>query len=259
MLYERIINERQQLKAKISTLQKQLTEFPEGKLICATNGKYTKWYRSSGHKPSYLPKSEYKLAEQLARKQYLLIQLENLLREKEAIDFYLKHHDMEAYQKEKSFVNLPGFKELLGSEFAPLSEELNEWAHTPYERNNKYPENLIHKAYSGNLVRSKSEELIDMFLCKNKIPFRYECALRLGTFTIFPDFTIRHPKTGEVYYWEHFGRMDDTDYAKKVYDKMQLYTSHGIVPTFNLIATYETKAKPLTAERVEQVVESYFL
>lgn len=259
MLYEKIINERQQLESKISTLQEQLKEFPEGKLICAANGKHTKWYRSSGHKPSYLPKSERKLAEQLARKQYLSIQLENLLREKDAIDSYLKHHDMEAYQKEKSFVNSSGFKELLEPEFASLSEELNEWANTPYERNNKYPENLIHEAYSGNFVRSKSEELIDMFLYKNKIPFRYECALHLGMITIFPDFTIRHPRTGEVFYWEHFGRMDDADYAKKTYDKMQLYTTYGIVPTYNLITTYETRAKPLTAERVEQVVESYFM
>ena len=72
--------------------------------------------------------------------------------------------------------------------------------------------------------------MIDMVLYKNKIPFRYECALRFGETVFYPDFTIR-----------------------------QTYTSHGIIPTIQLITTYETKDYPLSIETVEEIVKHYFL
>lgn len=98
-----------------------------------------------------------------------------------------------------------------------------------------------------------------MFLYKYKIPFRYECILQLDDIFIFPDFTIRHPETGEVFYWEHFGMMDNPNYSKKVLSKLQLYISNGIIPSIQLITTYETKENPLSSEVVEKIVEHYFL
>lgn len=259
MIYEKVLTESQRLETQINELQKQLDTFPEGKLISTANTRGTKWYRSDGHKSIYLPKKERRLAEQLAHKKYLSLQLKNLLREKTAIDFYLRHHDSNAYQAEQSFVNSLEYKDLLSPIFTPLSEELQNWMSASYERNDKHPENLTHNTYSGNYVRSKSEALIDMFLFKNKIPFRYECALHLDEMLIFPDFTIRHLKTGQVYYWEHFGMMDNPAYAKTVLSKLQVYISNGIIPSIQLITTYETKENPLDPETVEKIVEHYFL
>lgn len=128
-----------------------------------------------------------------------------------------------------------------------------------YQKNPNYPEQLIHKSISGNLVRSKSEAFIDMVLHINKIPFRYECALQLGEITIFPDFTIRHPVTGETYYWEHFGLMDQASYIQKTFSKLELYASHGIIPSVNLLTTYETKENPLSMDMIEKIVHHYFL
>lgn len=136
---------------------------------------------------------------------------------------------------------------------------LTDWMHSPYEHNTNYPKQLNHKTSSGNLVRSKSEVMIDMQLYTNQIPFRYECALHLGDTTLFPDFTILHPKTHKIYYWEHFGRMDDPIYQKNSISKLQLYTSHGIIPSIHLITTYETKENPLSSEIIEKIVEHYFL
>ena len=97
-----------------------------------------------------------------------------------------------------------------------------------------------------------------MALYKNKIPFRYECALQLGKMIIYPDFTIRHPNTGEVYYWEHFGKMDDREYSHKVFAKLNSYNTYGIVPSLQLIMTFETKDNPLSSETVENIIEQYF-
>lgn len=259
MIYQKMLDESSRIQAQIKSLKEQLKKFPEGKLICAANGNGCKWYRSDGHKSVYLPKKERELAKQLAHKKYLSLQLEHLLQEKSAIDFYLRHHNVEAYQEEQLFLNSPKYKSLLEPVFIPLDQELQTWSNASYEKNDKYQENLVHKTYSGNFVRSKSEALIDMVLYKSKIPFRYECLLQLGDTFLYPDFTIRHPRTGQVYYWEHFGMMDNANYCQKAYSKLQLYSLHGIYPTIQLITTYETKDNPLSTEMIRKIIEFYFL
>ena len=133
-----------------------------------------------------------------------------------------------------------------------------EWMHSSYEKNTAYPEQLIHKTITGEKVRSKSEAFIYSCLIAKKIPFRYECALHLDKKTYYPDFTIRHPRTGELIYWEHFGKMDDRGYARKTYAKLEHYQYHGIIPSVNLITTYETSEHPLSFEEVETIVERWF-
>jgi len=259
MIYEKVLDEEQRLNKQIQSLQIQLEQLPEGKLISTKNGTRNKWIWSDGHKQVYLPKKQRQLAEQLAYKKYLSLQLKTLLNEKTAVDFYLRHHDSNCYEAEQSLINSPQYKELLKPFFIPLSEELNEWVNAPYEQSQKHPEGLIYNTLTGNRVRSKSEVMIDMLLFKNKIPFRYECLLQLGDISVFPDFTIRHPKTGETFYWEHFGMMDNPTYCKNTHIKLQNYTAYGIIPSIQLITTYETKEHPLMPDMVEQIIQYYFL
>ena len=122
-----------------------------------------------------------------------------------------------------------------------------------------YLEHLKHETCTGEFVRSKSEEAIYNCLCRNQIPFRYECSLSLGDTIVYPDFTIMHPKTGELIYWEHFGMMDEPFYFQKTFPKLQLYASYGIIPSINFITTYETKRHPLSSEVIEKIIEHHFL
>lgn len=259
MIYNRVLEESHRLESQIRFAQSEIRKLPEGKLIVTGNDQKNKWYQSDGHTSTYIPKQERQLAEQLAYKKYLSLRLEHMLQEKKAIDFYLRHHNPNSYQLEQNFITSPKYQELVKPFFVPLEQELYNWANSPFERSHKYSEHLVHKTDSGTLVRSKSEVLIDMVLYRNKIPFRYECLLELGDISIFPDFTIRHPVTGQVYYWEHFGMMDNPIYNKNVCSKLQLYMSNGIIPTIQLITTYETQESPLTIETVENIVKQYFL
>ena len=97
-----------------------------------------------------------------------------------------------------------------------------------------------------------------MLLYQNQIPYRYECQLQLGDHIIYPDFTIRHPSTGKFYYWEHFGQMDNPEYYTKACSKIQLYISHGYIPTINLITTFETQKHPLVPDDVYHIIKHYF-
>lgn len=199
------------------------------------------------------------MAEQLALKKYLSLKSEEINQKLIALSAYLRHYPQNNKKADQLLMDSSGYSDLLAPFFTPLSKELSAWAVAEYEHNPSHPEQLLHRTVSGNMVRSKSEAMIDMFLYTNHIPFRYECALSLEGIKLFPDFTIRHPKTGNLFYWEHFGRMDDPAYYKNVYSKLYLYTSNGIVPSIQLIITYETKDHPLTIENIQRTIEYYFL
>jgi len=253
-----MLAEHTRLKQEISELQSKIKSFPDGKLICVHNGNHFKWFHSDGHTQIYIPKKQREYAEQLAIKKYLTTQLDSCEQEKTAIEYYLRHHSSNSDSPDALLQTDSGYCELLTPYFQTFSDELSDWVNSPFNQNTSYPEMLLHKTVSGNLVRSKSEALIDMALYVHKIPFRYECALNLGGITLYPDFTLRHPQTGDFYYWEHFGLMDDEVYSANTSSKLQLYTSCGIIPGIQLITTYETKEYPLSTETIEKTIDYYF-
>lgn len=251
--------EQQSLEKQIYSLKQQLQNLPEGKLLCARNENRYKWYQSDGKNHIYIPKKNRYLAEQLAIKKYLTLLLDEKQREKDVIDYYFQHCGRTNCQAEHLLTEASEYRELLLPHFRPVSEELQLWMTSNYNRNPRYPEQLIYETSTGVFVRSKSEALITMILQVNKIPFRYECELQLGENIVYPDFTIRHPKTGKTYYWEHFGKMDDEYYCRSACMKIQSYALNGIIPNIQLITTYETKEKPLSPSVIEKVVRDYFL
>lgn len=258
MKSEELLLRKQTITREISEFQKQLDLLPDGKLVCVQNGKYNKWFSSRNGKYTYIPKKKTSLAEQLALKAYLSRCIEDLKDEKNAINSYLELYDPE-HIRTQELLSDPSYQKLLASHFKPSSQELYEWSATPYERSTKHPENLIHKSISGNILRSKSEAMIDMLLYQSKIPYRYECQLKLRDSTLYPDFTIRHPQNGKIYYWEHFGMMDNSFYIQNYLKKMQIYLDNGIVPDLNLITTFETKDHPLTSEKVQEKIHMHFI
>lgn len=228
---------------------------PEGKLICCKDC----WYQSDGHKKIYIKKKDKELAEKLAIKKYLSALLEDLEKEKSATDMYLRHCPRSHENLDALFAGSSEVLNLLSPYFSPLSKELDHWMNSQYKHNLKHPEHLTQKVGSNEFVRSKSEAMIAKVLKQYKIPYRYESQLILDDVELYPDFTIRHPKTGEYFYWEHFGLLDKPEYVKTMHTKMQLYTANNIMPSIKLITTYETKEKPLTFEMVELLVKYYFL
>jgi hypothetical protein len=105
---------------------------------------------------------------------------------------------------------------LLGWHIAPkeLTQNL-EW----------YEAGKIHRALSGDMVRSKSEVIIANLLHERDIEFRYEKPLYAPDGTMFlPDFTLTW--AGEEWYWEHLGRLDLPEYKEKWARKERWYRAH---------------------------------
>lgn len=249
------------LARRSKELQAKLKKAPKGSLLCNKNGKYSKWfYSEKASRYSYLPKKERALAESLALKRYMQTQLEGMLKKKEAIDQCLSA--INEYDVSMEFLtgcDSP-YLELIQSHLDNFSEKLSAWVDKEYIANPDYPENKKFHTKKGDLVRSKSEVFIADALYLHKIPYHYEEKLELNEYGFFyPDFTICHPKTLQILYWEHFGMMDNEDYIHKAFRKLDIYALNQILPTHNLITTYESRENPLDPEVVEQIIRMYFL
>jgi len=258
MYYEKILTDKLRLEQEIADAKKELHRLPKAKLICAKNGKGYKWYESDGHTVTYLPKKKRARAEALARRKFLEEHVVHLQREKRALERYLINTEKIPSDFTYKTLTHPGFFSLLSPYLKYESEKLTLWAEEKYERNPYHPEKCIFKTPRGFYVRSKSEVVIAMILDQYKIPYRYEAGLLLGETTIYPDFTLRHPVTGDFYYWEHFGMMDDETYTVKASKKIAQYSLNGIVPSVNLLMTFETGDEPLRLEYVRKLIEIYF-
>ena len=235
------------LGRQIKELETKLRKAPDGELRCARNGNGVKWYYygdTAGR--AYLPKKNRTLAQKLALKKFNKTSLEAARKKKAAIDACIAAYAESSKVIESLTENDSCYRELLLPQLSRLPEHVADWAQEEYERNEDHPEILRFSTKKGDLVRSKSEVFIADTLFFNKIPYRYESKLDLGSFGIYyPDFVVYHPRLLRIYYWEHFGRMDDEEYAHKAYRKLEIYTRNGIIPMDNLLMTFETKARPL--------------
>ena len=149
MLYEKMCSEHQRLEQEILSLQAQIATLPEGKLICARDDNFNKWYRSDGHTPVYIPRKDRRLAEQLAIKKYLSLRAQELLHEKRALEFYLRHHSKLPSQALQLLSEGSPYSKLLSPYFTPDSSALSDWMHSPYDINLAYPEQRTHKTCAG--------------------------------------------------------------------------------------------------------------
>lgn len=264
-LSRRIKTQKQQLEKELQKSQAFLKSAPEGALICQKTPHGVKWLQrqepkdlGTSRKRIYISQKNKSLAEQLALKKYHKYKIQEINEELKALNAYLKYHKENLSKMTGKILNTVGLQELLQPVICPLSEELKHWMYASYKQNPLYPEQRNIKTLSGQKVRSKSESLIALKLTEFQIPFRYEAELYLEEQIYYPDFTLRHPDTGNFFYWEHFGLMDNPAYAEKAFDKIGTYITHGIFPFANLLMTFESKENPLDIEQVEALIQYYF-
>lgn len=240
------------IEKRIKDIQEQIYELPTGYLTYQMTGKYVKWFQSENGERKYIARKDKMVAQKLANKKFLMLTLDELKDEKEVLENLIERK-RKTDKKEREFINNKAYRTL------DILKPEDSWAESDYIKNIKYPDQLKHICVSGICVRSKSEVFIDQVLFLNKILYRYECELKLGSNTFYPDFTIKHPITKKIIYWEHFGMMDNIAYAKKAFEKQFIYAKYGVVQGQNLICTYETSSNPFTVAKAQQMVEQYLM
>jgi len=140
------------------------------------------------------------------------------------------------------------------------------WLKVEY-RHKKFAEDAPQLFTDNNeQVRSKSEVIIANALKAAGVPYRYEFPLVVDRNAadadtdfcqLHPDFYCLNLRTRQEFAWEHFGMMDDPEYAARATEKLQLYAENGFFPGKNLIITMETSAKPVSSKLLKSVIKTY--
>lgn len=210
----------------------------------AQPGQYVNRQRILGNK-------ERKLRESLCRKRRIT-ELQPILRENYAtLDRCIAHYIPVSVW--------PALCEPMPEKLIPRSRRPIPWEREHFESNPFHPDGLIHVTQSGRRVRSKSEAIIAGLLEVHRIPFRYEARLDLGNRYVYPDFTIRRNLDGAIFYWEHFGMTEKTEYLETMEEKMAAYREAGITPWNELITTYDRASGSLDVRMIESLMRSIFL
>ena len=124
-------------------------------------------------------------------------------------------------------------------------------SHSTPDKYENHPENKNITTYFGLAVRSKSEALIATSLQLAGLEYIYEDTITDDDGQFFqPDFTVKY--NGNVYYWEHAGRLNDKKYAKDWSVKEKWYKAN--CPE-QLIVTNE---KPDVGVQINKVMQDKF-
>jgi len=111
----------------------------------------------------------------------------------------------------------------------------------------------------GEYVRSKNEYLIANALFRAGIPYKYEFPYTaVNDVVLHPDFYVKSISTGQEFFWEHFGMMDNPDYVKGSFMyKINLYQADGIILGKNLIATFSGGKSELDIGTVTMMIDEF--
>ena len=134
-----------------------------------------------------------------------------------------------------------------------------EWEAVKYEPGYYKQDAPIFITDRGERVRSKSEMLIANLLNRLNIPYRYEYPVAInykGKERIFrPDFLILDAPNRREIFFEHFGMMDEPEYAKQAFQKMKIYEENGLYEGSGMYYSFESLHSPLDTQFFERRLE----
>ena len=207
----------------------------------------------------YIPKADKKLPAQLAQNTYEN-KLRNLVTKRlEQLRRILK--DYEDNEVDYIYTREHPERQRLIQPVQPTWEQrLSEWGKEEYKGKAFIDDFPVMITAKGERVRSKSEKILADYFYHAGISYKYECPLFLKGFGIvYPDFTFLSRKEGKEIYWEHDGRMDDPEYARKAIRKIETYEKNGIFPGQRLILTFESSQDVLDMKIVEKLTKEYLV
>ena len=221
---------------------KKGANLPQGRMFVKGCHGYPQYYflDEHTHEKEYLKASEKKLISQFAQLEYdkKALSLLNILRHK--LDHFLSVYDINTIYTQYEKL-CPGRKKLVMPILPSDETYIQQWLERHPGLQNPFPQTGVYMTDRGEMVRSKSEKILADLFNAMGIPYQYEPMLELKYHAyIYPDFVLLDVKTKKTYYWEHFGLMDDIEYAQKAYAKLENYESNGLYLGKDLIISMET-------------------
>jgi len=252
-----------QIKRLIETVDLKIKNAPEGNLHirhCGTAFQFRIYYpgsRSSKYKEVYLSVKETTKLKDYGTKLYLT-KLKQCLEDE--IRLCMKGNIVDRENEGKVYDSLP---KVLRGMITPLATstkyKIESWYNMPFksnayqlDSNNTYLTDLNEK------VRSRAECLIANTLNKYSLKYHYEEELKLQSGKRFYlDFKIAHPVTGEFYYIEFYGMMDNQEYALNAFRKIVEYSNDIVFQ--NMISIFDSIDVPFSNVTLNNIIKNVFL
>lgn len=264
-IINQLIQEKKELIGKIAYLESELSNSPQGRLrIMKSKGKYCQYYvysKESGSnklKGEYIKRENMDLAKKLAQRDYH----EEVLKEtRDELAKICRVLDAYGVERDKLSVydRLSENRKMLVKPLE-ISDDLfiEKWSKTKQTGENSYEISGNRLTERGEVVRSKSEKIIADKLFYRNIPYVYEPTLLLPDGNIFyPDFAALNVRLRKEYYWEHFGMMDNPEYAAKSVWKIDVYEKNGYWCGRNILYTYETDKRMQDDRNIDAMIAFY--
>lgn len=241
--------------------EKSLLEVPQGSLRISNYENHPRYYHRRSSKDvngNYIRDEDMQLAYKLAQKDYDAKVLCAVDKELCAIRKYFSAYP--AKSAEQIYEGLHRERQKLVFPIRESDEEfVDYWKSVEYQGKDFYLGSPEYSTMNGEKVRSKSEWIIADILHQEGIPYRYEYPIYLDGFgQVYPDFTLLKVRTREEIYYEHFGMMDDPDYAEKAIQKIASYEQNGIFPGEKLLLSFETRKNPISPKQIQLMIRRYF-
>ena len=247
----------------IDKTDKYLMNSPPGRLRIQRQGNSVAYYCAAerpgnkDHNGRLIDKSEQKLVQALAYKNYLMKVKKFAESEYRAIKHLIDHYPDSRI--ENIYSGLRDDRKRLINPVALSDEEYAEqWMDKPYKKKAFKEGAPEFYTLKGERVRSKSEQIIADRLNYYHIPYKYECPIMVCGEVYHPDFTILRMRDRKVLYWEHCGMMDKEDYANYAVNRFNKYAKEGIILGKDLFATFETGKYPMNTEAVDKLINAHF-
>jgi hypothetical protein len=257
----------EKIYSAITRLRAHLAKSPPGRIRMAHRGNGVRFYHVTDPKSPggmYIPRCEESIVAKLIQKDYELSVLLEMERRLDLLNKFIAEYRPQVLGE--IFAEMPELRRAFVTPVQFSDEEYaKRWLAVPYRGKPISADQPEFVTARGERVRSKSEVIIADTLSRMGIPYRYEFPLKLklprgkGITNFFPDFTCLNLRTREEYLWEHFGMMDDPDYAQKATAKLRLYEESGILPGRNLILTMESQKDPLSTRVIEKIIEGFLI
>ncbi len=262
-----------ELQNLLFTKKKSYEKTPQGRIRISQKGGHPEYYlvtERGSLRGKYLPHSQKTLARQLAQKDYDARLIKLLQKEISALQNYMKQTSNGRAIPELYNSLCPARRSLITPAILTNEQYAARWQDVSWTGRPFAPDAPYICTAHGERVRSKSEVIIADTLFRYNIPYRYEFPITLkrinsddirrdfgSSITLYPDFLCLNTRTRAEFFWEHFGLMDDPEYAKNAAGKLRLFTENGIFPGRNLIITIETQSEPLSTRAIEKIIAEF--
>ena len=253
-----LLQEQKHLQEIADKARRGLSVETEGHLRISNDKNKPRYYQCiDNNNEIYIPRSNKEIPKLLAQSTYNRTVLKKVETRLKQIKKILQDYTDD--EIERIYTSMHKERQLLVTPIEPTwNQLLMKWYEEEYQ-GKEFKEGIpVILTEKGERVRSKSEKIIADYLYRKNILYKYEKPLYLNGYGIvYPDFTLLSRKTGKEIYWEHEGKMDDQEYARKAIQKIESYQMNDIYQADRLILTFETKQCVLNSKIIENLTARY--